>query len=54
MLSAIKKMPETFDTTYLFDHILLLSKVEEGRNQLKEGKGQSTEDARKKLKKWLK
>jgi hypothetical protein len=47
-------MPETFDTTYLFDHMLLLSKVGEGRAQLKEGKGQSTEDARKKLKKWLK
>jgi hypothetical protein len=44
-------MPETFDTTYLFDHMLLLSKVEEGRAQLKEGKGQSTDEVRKKLQK---
>ncbi|HXO77034.1 MAG TPA: hypothetical protein VN824_17390 [Puia sp.] len=47
-------MPDSFDKTYLFDHILLLDKVEEGRSQLKAGKGVTTGEARKKLKKWLK
>jgi len=54
VLSAVRSMPESFDKTYLFDHILLLDKVEEGRSQLKAGKGVSTDEARKKLKKWLK
>ena len=53
VMSALRKMPDTFDTTYLFDHILLLNKVEEGRAEIREGKGLSTEEARKKLKKWL-
>ena len=52
VLSAVKNMPDSFDTTYLFDHILLLNKVQEGRNQILEGKGHSTGEARKKLKKW--
>ena len=54
VISAIKLMPDTFDTTQLFDRILLLNKIEEGRQQIKEGKTYSTEDAKKKLKKWLK
>ena len=47
-------MPDTFDTVQLFDRILLINKVEEGRQQIKAGKGLSTEEAKKKLKKWLK
>jgi len=54
VISAIKNMPETFDTTQLFDRILLLNKIEEGRRQIKEGKTYTTGQARKKLKKWLK
>ncbi|MEP6514311.1 MAG: hypothetical protein ABJA79_10595 [Parafilimonas sp.] len=54
VLSVVKEMPDTFDTTYLFDKILLLKKIEQGMRELLEGKGVSTEQARKKLKKWLK
>ncbi|GGB08082.1 hypothetical protein GCM10011511_34530 [Puia dinghuensis] len=54
VLSAVKNMPDTFDTVQLFDRILLINKVEEGRRQLKAGKGLTTEEAKKKLKKWLK
>ncbi|MES1181941.1 MAG: hypothetical protein ABUL44_04010 [Flavobacterium sp.] len=54
VLSAIKKMPDTFDTIQLFDRILLLKKIDEGRNQVKTGKTYSTHEAMKKLKKWLK
>ena len=54
VLSTIKGMPETFDTTQLFDRILLLNKIEEGRQQIREGKVYTTEEAKKKLKKWLK
>jgi hypothetical protein len=54
VLSAVKNMPDNFDTIQLFDRILLFNKVEEGRQQIKEGKGLSTTEAKKKLKKWLK
>jgi hypothetical protein len=54
VLSVVKNMPDNFDTTQLFDRILLFNKVEEGRQQIKEGKGLSTAEAKKKLKKWLK
>lgn len=54
VMTTIKGMPEKFDTTQLFDRILLLNKIEEGRRQIKEGKTYTTEEAQKKLKKWLK
>jgi hypothetical protein len=54
VLSVVKNMPENFDTAQLFDRILLFNKVEEGRQQIKQGKGLSTTEAKKKLKKWLK
>lgn len=54
VLSVLKNMPETFDTVQLFDKIILLKKVEEGRQQLKSGKIYTTQEARKKLKRWLK
>jgi hypothetical protein len=54
VLSAVKNMPDTFDTIQLFDRILLIDKVEESRRQVKSGKGLPTEEAKKTLKKWLK
>lgn len=54
VISVVKNMPDNFDTTQLFDRILLIKKVEEGREQIKAGKGLSTDEAKKKLKKWLK
>jgi len=54
VLSAIKNMPDSFDTIQLIDRILLINKVGEGRQQIKNGKGLTTGEARKKLKKWLK
>ena len=54
VISAIKLMPDSFDTIQLFDRILLLNKVEEGRRQIKAGNIYTTEEAKKKLQKWLK
>lgn len=47
-------MPKKFDTHQLLDKLLLIKKIEEGRQQIKGGKGLSTAKARKKLEKWLK
>jgi hypothetical protein len=54
VLSVVRNMPDNFDTIQLFDRILLVNKVEEGRQQIKEGKGLAMTEAKKKLKKWLK
>ncbi len=54
VLDAIEQIPDTFNTTELFDRILLLKKIEEGREQVKAGKTYSTEEAKQKLGKWLK
>lgn len=40
-------MPDTFDTAQLFDRILLLKKIEEDREQIKEGKVYTTNKQRK-------
>ncbi len=47
-------MPDTFDTTQLFDRIILLSKVEEGRKQISNSETYTSGQAVRKLKKWLK
>ena len=54
VLSVVKNMPNNFDATQLFDRILLVEKIEEGRRQIKEGKVLSTIESKEKLKKWLK
>jgi|GEM_PF-820711 len=46
VLSAVKNIPDDFDTTQLFDRTLLINKIEEGRQQIKDGKGISTEKAK--------
>jgi hypothetical protein len=46
VLSVVKNMPDNFDTAQLFDRILLFNKVEEGRRQIKEGKGVPTAEAK--------
>jgi hypothetical protein len=50
VMSVVKSMPDYFETTQLFDRILLVKKEEEGREQLKSAKGLSTGEAREKLK----
>jgi hypothetical protein len=54
VLAAVEQMPDTFDTTDLFDRILLLKKIEEGRRNVQEGKTYTTEEAKAKLNRWLK
>ena len=46
VLSVIKKMPYKFHFTDLFDKILLINKIEEGRQKIKDGKGLSTKKSK--------
>lgn len=53
VLAAIEDLPDKFDTNELFERILLLKKIEEGRKQAKEGKTYTMDEAKEKLNKWL-
>ena len=53
VLKTVKEMPEAFSANELIDRIILLQKVEQATQEIKEGKGLSTEQAKKQLKKWL-
>jgi hypothetical protein len=54
LLSSIKELPDSIDLTELLDRIILLDKVEVGLSQGKNGLTLSNEQAKAKLKKWLK
>ena len=53
VLDAIEQMPDIFDTNELFERILLLKKIEEGRKQAREGNTCTMDEAKEKLGKWL-
>jgi hypothetical protein len=53
VLDAIEQMPDVFDTNELFERILLLKKIEEGRKQAREGNSYTMDEAKEKLGKWL-
>lgn len=54
ILQAIKDLPDTFSIDELFDRIILLNKIEIGLEQSNSGDVNTTDQARDKLKKWLK
>ena len=53
LIQTINDLPESFSIDDLFDRIILLQKIEVGLEQSKSGQVHTTEEARKKLKKWL-
>ena len=50
----IKEMPEQFSIDDLLDKLILIQKVEEGLKDIEEGRVLTTEEAKKRLGKWLK
>ena len=54
ILQTLKDLPDTFSIDELFDRIVLLNKVEMGLEQSNSGQVNTTDQARDKLKKWLK
>lgn len=54
ILSSMKELPESFSAEEIIDKIILLQKIDMGLEQSKDGKVVSENDARKRLKKWLK
>ena len=54
ILQTLKDLPDTFSIDELFDRIVLLNKIEVGLEQSKSGQVNTTDQAKDKLKKWLK
>lgn len=54
VLQTIESLPQEFSLDDLVERLIVLEKIETGLQQVNEGKTISTEEARKKLKKWLK
>ena len=54
VLKIIKGMPEEFSADDAIDKLIVLNKIEKARKEIKNGKGLTTEQAKKKLQKWLK
>ena len=53
VIQGLDQLPDHFTVDELFDRLLLIEKVESGLNQSNKGKTLSTQEARKKLDKWL-
>lgn len=54
ILQTLKDLPDTFSIDELFDRIVLLNKIEIGLEQSESGQVNTTDEAKDKLKKWLK
>jgi len=53
LLETIHEMPEEVSIEVLMEKLIVLQKIEEGQNQVAEGKVYTEDEARKKLQKWL-
>ena len=53
VLKSIKNLPEKFPVDDAIDRLIVLNKMNRGKLEIKSGKGQTTDQAKKKLKKWL-
>lgn len=53
VMKTMKEMPDEFSFDEVIDRLILLNKVNKGKAEIKKGKGLTTDQAKKKLKKWL-
>lgn len=49
VIKIIKEMPEHFSVDDAIDRLIVLNKIEKARHEIKEGKGLTMEQARKKI-----
>ena len=54
LLETVQDMPEEFSVDDLMERLMILQKIEEGQQQIQAGQFYTEEEAKKKLKKWLK
>jgi len=54
IIDSLNNLPENVTIDQVIEHLVVVDKVQRGLNDSAEGKIYSKEDAREKLKKWLK
>lgn len=54
LLLSIQDLPENFSLDTLVEKLLIIEKVRKGQVQVLEGKTYSVDEAKEKLKKWIK
>lgn len=54
LIETLQDLPEEFSVDDLIERLVILQKIEEGREQIKFGKFYTEEEAKKKLDTWLK
>ncbi|MBX9785108.1 MAG: hypothetical protein K2X48_17615 [Chitinophagaceae bacterium] len=53
VIKTVKELPDEFSVDEVIGRLIFLNKINKARTEIKQGKGLTTEQARKKLKKWL-
>lgn len=53
-LHTLNEMPQQFDLEELFERLIVIEKIEKGREDSRQGKTFTHEQVREKLSKWLK
>jgi len=53
LLASIQDLPEEFSIDELIERLIVIQKIEEGKKQAREGRTNTTEEAKYKLRKWL-
>lgn len=53
VLKSFKEMPDEFSIDEAVDKLIVMNNIQKAEAEIKAGKGLTTEQSRKKLKKWL-
>ena len=54
IVETIEKLPDEFPLDELIEQLIVLEKIERGRNDVKEGRVLTDEEAKQRISKWLK
>lgn len=53
LLKCLKTLPEEFSIDELMERLIVIQKIDRGLKEMEDGKGLSTEEARKRMARWL-
>lgn len=53
VIESINKLPDEFSIDEIIERLIIIEKIEKGRQEVKDGKVNSEEQAKAKLSKWL-
>lgn len=53
VIESIKNLPEEFSIDEIIERLIIIEKIEKGRQEVKDGKVNTVEQAKSKLGKWL-